>query len=90
MKAYSDSKNQFSRILLADKNGRDAGAFFETGTKINNRLFIVTDPHVQSTAGPARLIVYDPGKKQVAICQSTLVFSVLSFTGNRRYSCIYH
>ncbi len=70
-------KNHFSRILLADKNGRDAGAFFESGMKINNKLFIVTDPHVQSLAGPARLIVYDPGKKQVAISQSPLVFSVL-------------
>jgi signal transduction histidine kinase/ligand-binding sensor domain-containing protein len=74
---FQFENNHFSRIQLTDKNGRDAGIFFENGMKINNKLFIVTDPHVQYTAGPGRLIVFDPLKKNVAISQSIIIFSVL-------------
>jgi signal transduction histidine kinase/ligand-binding sensor domain-containing protein len=73
---YLLEKNRFTKIPLTDSSGRDAGRYFESGLIYKNKLFIITDPNVQSIGEPGRLIVYDPKQPHVTIGRSAYFFYV--------------
>ena len=80
---YKFENNQFTRISLIDEEGRDAGGFFKFAIEQNKKLFLLTDPNIQSAAGPGRLIVYNLINKKVIIARGPAAYSeLISPNGN--------
>ena len=74
---FKFENNQFTRIPLIDKDGKDAGGFFKFAIEQNKKLFLLTDPNTQKSAGPGRLIIYDLKNNKVAISGDPAAYSAL-------------
>ncbi len=73
---FKYENNKFTRVQLKGSDGRDAGGFFKNIVERNNRLYLITDPNIQSIAGPGRLLVFDIKTKQLIINSDPIAYFI--------------
>lgn len=59
--------NKFVRIDIKDENGKDISRNFSTGSIIDDKVFIVTDPTIGFYPSPSYLIVYNLRTRKTCI-----------------------
>ena len=73
--------NLFTRIKMTNDHGIDIGKFLADGIEYNNKLFLVTDQHINIYPGAGSLIIFDLERK-TAIFSANLHFFFVALSPN--------